>query len=152
MEPKVWVFFYGSYINPDVLKEVDLISEDWEVARLVGFDLTIGPRANLKRDPAQVVWGILATATHAELARLYHDHAKGVLGEVYLPEAIVATDEHGRLRPAMTYISPAMESRPAEEAYVERIARPAERFGFPDWYVRKIRSFCPAYGEARRSA
>jgi len=141
MEPKVWVFFYGSYINPDVLKEVDLVPEHWEVARLAGFDLIIAPRANILRDPAQVVWGILATATHTELARLYLDHAKGILGEVYLPEAIMATDEHGRLRPAMTYISPAMESRPAEHAYVERIARPAEQFGFPDWYVAKIRSF-----------
>jgi hypothetical protein len=143
MDPKVWVFFYGSYINPDVLKEVELIASDWEIARLPGFDLTIAPRANLVRDPAEVVWGILATATHAELKRLYDDHAQGILGETYLPEAVLAIDEAGRLRPAMTYIAPSMEKRPAEEAYIERIARPAVRFGFPEWYVAKIRSFVP---------
>ena len=33
-ESKVWVFLYGSYINFAVLREVDLVPERWEVARL----------------------------------------------------------------------------------------------------------------------
>jgi hypothetical protein len=141
MQPKIWVFFYGSYINPDVLREVALEPSEWHTATLGGFDLTIAPRANLLRDPAKTVWGILATATHAELARLYEDHAHKLLGEIYLPEAILATDSAGRLRPALTYIAPDMQPRAAEKAYVERIAGPAERFGFPKGYVAKIRSF-----------
>jgi hypothetical protein len=141
MQPKVWVFFYGSYINPDVLREAALVPDEWHIATLAGFDLTIAPRANLLRDSAKMVWGILATATHAELARLYNDHAQKILGETYLPEAILATDTAGRLRPAMTYIAPSMQPRAAEKAYVERIASPAERFDFPEWYIQKIRSF-----------
>jgi cation transport regulator ChaC len=141
MQTKVWVFFYGSYINPDVLREAALEPSEWHTATLAGFDLTIAPRANLLRDAAKMVWGILATATHAELARLYDEHAQKVLGETYLPEAVLATDTAGRLRPAMTYIAPSMQPRAADKAYVERIASPAERFGFPAWYVAKIRSF-----------
>ena len=141
MEPKVWVFFYGSYINLDVLKEVDLVPALWETASLPGFDLVIGPRANLRRSGGDVVYGILATATHRELDRLYVEHAKGVLGEIYLPEAVLVSDSSGKFRAALTYICPAMEPRPAERAYVERIAQPAERYGFPDWYVKKIRGF-----------
>ena len=143
MAPAVWVFFYGSYINLDVLKEVDLVPGAWEVATLPGFDLTIAPRANIFRDPCKSVYGILATATHAELGRLYGDHAKGVLGETYLPEAVLAADLSGRLRPALCYIAHAMAPGPAEPAYVERIARPAERYGFPAWYVERIRRFAP---------
>jgi hypothetical protein len=141
MGTNLWTFFYGSYINPAVLKEVDLVPADWEVATLAGFDITIAPRANLVRDQGKIVYGILATATHAELARLYDDHAKGVLGETYLPEAVMAADLNGRLRAALCYIAPEMAPRPADPAYVERIAGPAERFGFPDWYVEKLRSF-----------
>jgi len=89
VEAKVWVFFYGSYINFAVLREVDLVPERWEVARLDGFDIRIQPRANLVRSDQQSVYGIVATATHAELARLYA-HARDVLGEVYLPEAVLA--------------------------------------------------------------
>lgn len=72
---KVWTFFYGSYINFEVLKEVDLVPERWEVARLGGFDIRIEPRANLVQSDTDVVYGIAATATHEELTRLYV-HAK----------------------------------------------------------------------------
>lgn len=139
----VWVFFYGSYINLDVLKEVDLVPAQYEVAILPGYDLTIAPRANLFRDPGRSVYGILATATHAELRRLYDEHARGVLGETYLPEAVLALDMCGKSRPALCYFAPVMEPAPAEAAYVERIARPAESYGFPAWYVERIRRFAP---------
>ena len=142
-EVKVWVFFYGSYINPDVLKEVDLIPERWEVARLAGFDLDIAPRANLIRSEGSTVYGMLATATHRELERLYVEHAHGKLGEVYLPEAVLVQTQDGQFRAAMTYICPNMQRRPAELAYVQRIANPARTFGFPDWYVQKIEQFQP---------
>ncbi len=84
----MWTFFYGSYINFDVLKGVDLVPESWEVARLGGFDIRIEPRANLVRSDADMVYGIAATATHEELTRLYA-HAKDVLGALYLPEPVL---------------------------------------------------------------
>ena len=141
MDYRVWVFFYGSYINLNVLKEVDLFPSQHEVATLPGFDIRIEPRANLVRDTMSMVYGILATATHDELDRLYTDHAKDKLGEIYLPEAIVALDCVGRLRPALTYIAPQMNKQSADKAYVERIAMPAETYGFPVDYVDKLRSF-----------
>ena len=44
-EIKVSTFFYGSYMNPAVLAEVDIIPERIEVARLSGYDICIQPRA-----------------------------------------------------------------------------------------------------------
>jgi cation transport regulator ChaC len=139
-EPKVWVFFYGSYINLTVLGEVGLVPEHWEVGRLAGFDIQIRPLANLVRSEEHCVYGILATATHAQLARLYA-HARDVLGEVYLPEAVIVQTRDGKWRPALCYICPEMEPRPADPAYVERIAGPARAHGFPDWYVARIERF-----------
>ena len=55
MQPLVWVFFYGSYMNLDVLREADITPHDWEVATLSGFDLRIAPRANLIRTVDSVV-------------------------------------------------------------------------------------------------
>jgi hypothetical protein len=139
-EPKVWVFFYGSYINFAVLREVDLVPERWEVARLDGFDIRIQPRANLVPSDQHCVYGIVATATHAELARLYA-HAQEVLGEVYLPEAVQVQTLAGLWRPALCYLCPEMPPRPADNAYVERIAGPARDFGFPQWYIARLDSF-----------
>ena len=141
MDQRIWAFFYGSYINIDVLKEADLVPGQYEVATLPGFDIRIEPRANLVRDHISIVYGILATATHDELDRLYTDHAKGKLGEVYLPEAVVAHDSIGRLQPALTYIAHEMNKRPVERDYVERIAIPAEKYGFPAQYIAKLRGF-----------
>jgi hypothetical protein len=58
-EPRVWTFFYGSYINFEVLREVDYLPEQWKVARLTGLDIRIRPRANLVRSDRHLVYGIL---------------------------------------------------------------------------------------------
>jgi hypothetical protein len=49
MDRKVWTFWYGSYMNPAVLAEVDLRPDSFEVGRLDGFDIRIEPLANLVR-------------------------------------------------------------------------------------------------------
>ena len=140
--PKVWVFFYGSYMNPDVLREVNLEPGNFEPARLPGFDIAIAPRANLVRSERHAVYGVCARATHEELDRLYR-HARNVLGEIYLPEPVLVELHDGSLRPALCYLCPEMAPGPAEAAYVDRILAPAERFGFPRWYLERIRSFRP---------
>jgi hypothetical protein len=152
-DPAVWTFFYGSFINLDVLKQVDLAPERVEVARLGGFDIDIAPLANLVRSQRDCVWGILATASHAELARLY-DYARDGLGGTYLPEAVLAESfgdppyrdksparGAGVWRPALCYIAPRIAPAPAADDYIDRIATPARDFGFPDWYVSRIESF-----------
>ena len=139
-EPRVWTFFYGSYMNLDVLREVELVPERHEVARLDGFDIRIAPRANLVRSDAHVVWGLLATATHRELDRLYA-HAKDVLGELYLPEAVLARTATGDHRPALCYLCPEMEPRPADPAYVQRIVVAARKIGLPAAYIARLESF-----------
>jgi hypothetical protein len=141
-EPKIWTFFYGSYINLDVLREVNYVPEQSEVARLAAFDILIRPRANLVRSNQHSVYGILATGTHAELGRLYA-HAKDVLGETYLPEAVLAETLDGEWKPALCYICPAMNPRPATDDYIDRIVVPARGYAFPDWYIQRLESFRP---------
>lgn len=138
-EGQVLVFFYGSYMNRAVLAEVGLAPETWEVASLPGFDIRIAPRANLVRAPDAVVFGVLASATHGELERLYA-HAQSVLGEVYLPEAVLVRTRSGAWRPALCYIAPEMVAGPPDPAYVERILRPARELTFPAWYLARLQA------------
>jgi hypothetical protein len=74
------------------------------------------------------------------LARLYA-HARDVLGEVYLPEAVLVQTRIGLWRPALCYLCPEMTPRAADNAYVERIVEPARAFGFPKWYIARLESF-----------
>jgi len=139
-EARVFVFFYGSYMNPAVLAEVGVAPASWEAASLPGFEIRIAPRANLVRAGGQVVYGVLATATHGELERLYA-HAQAVLGELYLPEAVLVHTARGEWRPALCYLAPHMAEQAADPAYVERILQPARELGFPAWYLAHVASF-----------
>ena len=135
--PKVRVFFYGSYMNRAVLREVDLAPDHLEVARLAGYDISIAPRANLVPSSGRCVYGVLAEATHAELDRLY-SHARDVLGEIYLPHPVLAQTLRDAWVPALCYIAPSMKARRPDPAYVDRIVEPAREFGFPTWYIDRL--------------
>ena len=141
-QPRVWTFFYGSYINLNVLNEVDLVPEQYEVARLNGFDIQIRPLANLVRSDQHCVYGILTAATHDELKRLY-THAEHVLGGVYLPEAVLAVTLDRKWRSALCYISPSMDAEPAANDYIDRIVGPAKEYRFPTWYIDRLERFRP---------
>jgi len=137
---KVDTFFYGSYINRDVLAEVDLVPDSMEVACLSGFDIRIGPLANLVPSPAHSVYGVVAALTHAELERLYV-HAREVLGGVYRPQAVIVQTRDRRYAPALCYIADDLAGGAASDDYVDRIVRPARELGFPDWYLERLESF-----------
>ena len=139
-EQKVWTFFYGLYINFSALREVDLVLGEWETARLMGYELRIAPRANLVPADGKCVFGIVGTAAHEELDRLYR-HAKEILGETYLPMPVLVETLAGGWRPALCYVAPAMKGGPADPYYVGLIAKPARAYGFPEWYVAHIESF-----------
>ncbi|HKA86673.1 MAG TPA: gamma-glutamylcyclotransferase family protein [Haliangiales bacterium] len=139
MDPKVWTFFYGSFINVDVLREVDFVPEAVLLARLSGYDIRIEPLANLVPDEAGTVYGILVPATHAELQRLY---GQGWVG-TYLPHAVLATRPDGAFVPALCYVAPSPPRAPARADYVDRIVRPARAYGFPAWYIARLESFRP---------
>lgn len=143
MAAKIWVFFYGSYMNRTVLGEVGLRLDEAEVARLSGWDIVIRPRANLERSETASVHGILTRLGHDELARLYA-HARDVLGEVYLPEAVIVETRAGAWRAALCYVCHEMAPRPAEAAYVERIIDAACEHGLPAEYVTRLERFRPA--------
>jgi gamma-glutamylcyclotransferase (GGCT)/AIG2-like uncharacterized protein YtfP len=133
----VWVFFYGTFVNPDVCARANAQLRDAQLARLAGFDIRIGPLANLVRSDQHVVYGIVARMTHAELARLYSMDWVGT----YLPEAVLVDAPDGRLIAALTYIKPEMRPEPPADDYVDRIVGPGRSYGFPPWYLERLESF-----------
>lgn len=141
-EPVVTTFFYGSYINRAVLREVDLVPERFEVARLPGYDISIRPLANLVPSDENTVYGVLASTRHSELARLYQ-HAQEVLGGLYLPHPVIAFTLAGQAEPALCYLAPSLTPSPPDPAYVRRIVDPARELGFPAWYVERLEAFGP---------
>jgi cation transport regulator ChaC len=138
-EPTVWTFFYGSFMNLDVLKEAGFVPERYEVAKLSGFDIQIRPLATLVHSDQHCVYGIVAPGTHEQLRRLYSQDWV----ETYLPEAVLVETPDGKWRAALCYIAPASEPRPATNDHIDRIVGPAKHYGFPAWYITRLESFRP---------
>jgi hypothetical protein len=137
-EPKVWVFFYGSFINREVLARGGLTPEAVEVARLGGFDIQIETLATLVRSDRHCVYGIICRTTHAELRRLY---GQDWLGDTYLPEAVLVETETGQWVPALCYIAPTRPPAPPADDYLDWITGPAREYAFPGWYLERLESF-----------
>jgi hypothetical protein len=135
----VWTFFYGSFMNLDVLKAGGYVPQSNEVARLSGFDICIQPLATLVRSDQHCVYGIVALGTHEQLHRLYSQDWVGV----YLPEPVLVETLDGKWRAAFCYIAPASEARPATNDYIDRIVGPAKHYSFPAWYIARLESFRP---------
>jgi AIG2-like family len=131
---KVQVFFYGSFIDREILARVDYRPDKWQVARLDGFDIALRPLATLEPSDRDCVYGILAAATHAALGRLYGEewvHA-------YLPRAVVVTTPDGALHSALCYIATSRTGDAPFHNYLDHILSPARELGFPQWYVERL--------------
>src|SRR5207248_1131251 len=84
-------------INRQVLAGAGVVPDEVRVARLWGFDVRVGPLANLVPSERGCAYGILCRATHAELARLYGQAWVGT----YLPEAVLVEAPGGALSPPL---------------------------------------------------
>lgn len=136
---RIAVFFYGSFIRPDVMARGGLVPDHIEVARLNGFDIQISPHACITRSDQHAIYGILVRATHAELQRLYTMDGVGI----FLPEAVVVGTQAGSV-PALCYIPPAPGDQPADIDYLDRLLAAARGHGFPAWYLERLERFRPA--------
>jgi hypothetical protein len=135
---KVWTFFYGSFMNPEVLAKADVYPTEQQRARLDGWELNIAPRATLIPAEGRCVYGILAQLTHQEIDKLYTKDWFGF--GTYLPEAVMVTDA-GRHLPALCYVAWQTEGGKPTKEYIQKMVEVAQRFSFPEAYVRHIQSF-----------
>jgi hypothetical protein len=137
----VWTFFYGSFMNPDVLAKAEVRPTEAQMGRLDGWDIKIAPRATLVPSEGRSVFGILAKVTHADLEKLYTKDWFGF--GTYLPEAVLVEDSAEQLVPALSYIAWEMEGGSPTHEYISNVVTAARQFRFPEWYIDRLKSFAP---------
>jgi len=128
-------FFYGLFMDVDVLRQSNVVPGNPRRAYVEGFALRIVRRATLVPSPGARVYGMLIELTHAELERLYT--APDLEG--YRPEAVLAHPLAGTTLPALCYVlprGPALHDRNPE--YAARLQRVLEKLNFPPAYIASI--------------
>jgi hypothetical protein len=134
-ERRIEAFFYGLYMDLDVLRAAGVAPLAPRKAYVDGFALRIGQRATLLPSSGARAYGMLYAVTHAELERLYT--APGL--EHYRPEAVMARLFEGAPTPALCYNlveAPAPHERNPE--YAARLQRALGKLAFPPEYVASV--------------
>jgi hypothetical protein len=129
------VFFYGLFMDSDVLHECQVAAANPRRACVDGYGLRIGRRATLVPAPEERAYGMVFALTHDELDRLY----SGPGLEPYRPEAVHARLLEGGAVPALCYNlreAPGPDETNAE--YAARLREVLGRLGFPPEYVASI--------------
>ena len=128
-------FFYGLFMDVEVLGQHGVAPLNPRQAYVDGFALRIGQRATLLPSPGARVYGMVFSLTHADLDRLYT--APGL--EQYRPEAVLAQPLDGGPAPALCYNLPE-PPRPHERnpEYAARLRHALNKLGFPPDYVASV--------------
>jgi hypothetical protein len=128
-------FFYGLYMDLEILREAGVTPASPRRAYVSDFALRIGHRATLVPSAGARVYGMLYALTHAELDRLYT--APGL--EHYRPEAVAAHPLGGTPTPALCYnLSEAPRPQERNPDYAERLRRALTKLEFPPEYVASV--------------
>ena len=133
---RIEVFFYGLFMDADLLRNKDAHPTDIRAASAPGYALRIGQRATLLQNPGSRAFGILMKLTHAEIDHLYSDPTV----QAYRAEAILTELADGSRVPALCFnlvVPPSPEEANAE--YAAKLRDLARRLNLPSTYIDTIR-------------
>ena len=133
-EARVDVFFYGLFMDADVLRESQVGAVDARRAFAEGYALRIGRRATLIPFAGKRAYGMVFALTESELERLYT--APGL--EQYRPEPLLVQMEDGKTLPVLCYVCPRPQPGEANADYAARLRAVLEKLKFPREYVSSV--------------
>jgi cation transport regulator ChaC len=150
---RIWYFAYGSNMHDSAFRKRRAMRPlEWRVGKLSGYLLRfnldgrpIGKAApaNISRDGAGEVWGVLYRITRRDMLRL--DASEGVPGKRYRPIWLAVEDEDGAPLTAMTYIAKGhAEDRRPSLRYLTLLRDGARAHGLPDAWVGHLEGVEPA--------
>lgn len=119
------VFFYGLFMDADLLKSKGVQPHDSRAAILHGFRVALGEKTMLLRDAASSAQGMLFRITHEDMTHLYRDQPD------YCPEPVLAELATGERIAALTmvHLVPPIGSA-RQEPYASQYMALMRRLGF----------------------
>jgi hypothetical protein len=129
------VFFYGLFMDQELLRSKGLIPRRAEVAWADGMELVIGQRAALAQRQGARAYGMLMTLEIEGVKRLYSDPAVSA----YRPHTLQVHLGSGGTALAVCYNLPDPPS-PADRdsGYADKLRAVADKAGLPPEYVASI--------------
>ena len=113
------VFFYGLYMDPEILKSKGVNPRNPRLGIAKGYKLRVGQMATLLRDEESEAYGIIYSLTHAEINSLYW----GAGLDTYISEALHIETENGKSIAALccNLLIPPKENESNPEYYAKLV-------------------------------
>jgi hypothetical protein len=131
------VFFYGLFMDQDLLKEKGITPSTWQKAWANNFALKIGERASLVKEPGARSYGVVMTLEQTQITELYAE--KSV--KEYQPEKLTVEYEDATCEEVTCYNLPANLSRGTNRAYAQKLLDVTTGLDFPDEFLKHVESF-----------
>ena len=135
----VAVFFYGLFMDADLLRSKGIEPAHPRSALVEGLALRIGRRATLAVAAGARAHGVVMELSHEQIERLYSDPSL----DAYRPEPVIARLDDGSVVAALCFNREAEDPGevPVEVRadYASRLRAAATRAGLPPEYVEAIR-------------
>jgi hypothetical protein len=129
------VFFYGLFMDQEVLRSKGLVPRRAEVAWADGMELVIGQRAALAPRQGARAYGVLMSLDIEGLKRLYADPAVSA----YQPQTVQVHMGSGATALAVCYNLPVLPSAADRDSgYADKLRALATKIGLPAEYVASI--------------
>lgn len=130
-------FFYGLFMDEDLLKNKGLHPVDTKLAHVTGYSLWIGERATLERNLNKRVYGTVMKLVAENLDKLYSEKSL----EDYVPLEMFATDRDGNTIEVVSYILPMEKVSGSNSEYAKSLAGTARKLGLPGDYIDEIETW-----------
>lgn len=128
------VFFYGLFMDPDLLRAKGFEPSDPVMACVEDFGLRIGERATLVPAPGEQAWGTVMSLTEEALCELYG--GDGV--EDYVPEPVMALTVAGDEIATVAYNLPEDKLAGENREYLAQLLITCRQTGLPDAYIAQL--------------
>lgn len=129
------VFFYGLFMDKDILIEKGIIPSNPRKGYLNDYTLKIGNRASLIPCKNEKAYGIIMEVDNEDVIKLYTE--KSVAD--YIPEKVTIVTGSNEYLKATCYNLPLELITGTNEAYARSLYDLAEKLSFPKEYLEHIK-------------
>ena len=142
---RVKVFYYGLFMDPDLLKKQGLSPKNAVITKLPDYKLLLGERATMIKSNGNDVWGMVMDLSKEELVSLYSDPSVAE----YEPVQVICHAENDVKIAAQTYILPmGYPLTPAKNSsYAKKLLTICTKLELPSNYCQRIEQLISNIGE-----
>ena len=131
------VFFYGLFMDVEILKKAGINAKDIDQAYLLDHKLLIGERASLLPSQGDRSYGLIMSVNDEKLTELYAEESV----RDYLPHTLVVYSKDNGAEKVICYLLEEDSLKGSNPVYAKRLFELSSRLKFPDNYLRSIKKF-----------